>query len=131
MSRNVSNPKGHHRSRQVTDQIKHKYRAPQNILRNNCGVFTQVLGVKESNEAMYLVITIFGHVIRGQTRSNVFFFSKFATWPDFEGFWVIKNENDNEVVLIHSHNMTRNVLNTTGHHRSRQITGQIKQNSVK
>ena len=81
---------------------------------------------------MYLVITIFGHVIRGQTRSNViFFFAKFATWPDFEGSWVIKNKNDDKVVFIHSHSMSRNVSNTKGRHRSRQVTGQIEQNSVK
>jgi len=29
--------------------------------RNDFGVFTYVLGVKKSNETMYLVITIFGN----------------------------------------------------------------------
>ena len=36
----------------------------------SCVMLTLGLWVKESNEAMYLFITAFGHVIRGQTRSN-------------------------------------------------------------
>ena len=72
-----------------------------------------------------------GQVIQGQTRSNVKFSQNMPLIQTLMAPVASKDTNDDKVVFIHSHNMSKNVLNAKGHHRSRQVRGQIRLNLVK
>ena len=62
----------------------------------------QVLWVKDSNGAMYLFILVFGHVIRGQTRSNDNFFLQYLLSGQTRRTPVLQDDmNDDKLVVIH------------------------------